>query len=242
MNISATHRFPIITSFAAIALLLSISLIGCGEHEAHTADSEKKPTADTADHEHATSATSDWPGDPYLLTTDAVTGESLPDEPVILTHEGREFRFASSANQETFLKNPDQYIPAVDEQMIEAQLALYPLTTCPIAKAQLGSMGDPIDLIYKNRLVRFCCAGCDDKFKADPDQHIAALDDAVKAAQRPDYPTDTCVVSGEKLGDHGETIERVYGNRLIRFCCPACESDFKKNPAAYLAKLNAATN
>lgn len=67
---------------------------------------------------------------------------------------------------------------------------------------------------------------------------------AAKAA----YPLDTCVVSDDKLdgsGDMGPPIEYVHKvegqpGRLIRFCCKSCIGDFKKDPAKFLALIDAA--
>lgn len=60
------------------------------------------------------------------------------------------------------------------------------------------------------------------------------------------YPLETCVVSGEKLGDMGRPYDYVHQeagkpDRLVRFCCKGCVRDFKKDPAAYLKKLDDAT-
>ncbi len=54
------------------------------------------------------------------------------------------------------------------------------------------------------------------------------------------YPLATCVVSGEKIGEMGEGKTIVYEGREIRFCCPSCEKDFRKNPAKYLTKIDEA--
>ena len=54
----------------------------------------------------------------------------------------------------------------------------YPLDTCPVTGAKLGSMGEPIDVEVKGRVVKVCCGGCVDKVKADPDKYIAMLDAA----------------------------------------------------------------
>ncbi|MFA6962901.1 MAG: hypothetical protein WC205_19255 [Opitutaceae bacterium] len=61
------------------------------------------------------------------------------------------------------------------------------------------------------------------------------------------YPLTTCVVSGESLtdGDMGGPIDYAYKqegkpDRLVKFCCKMCIGKFKKDPAKYLAKLDAA--
>lgn len=51
------------------------------------------------------------------------------------------------------------------------------------------------------------------------------------------YPLDTCVVSGEKLGSMGEPFVITHEGTEVRFCCDGCLPKFKKDPATYLAKL-----
>lgn len=59
-------------------------------------------------------------------------------------------------------------------------------------------------------------------------------------ATRPAYPLTTCVVSGEKLGEMGKPFVIQHDGREVRFCCKACQPEFKKDPAKYLKKLDAA--
>jgi hypothetical protein len=59
------------------------------------------------------------------------------------------------------------------------------------------------------------------------------------------YPLTTCVVSGEGLTEMGEPLDFIYKqegkpDRLVKFCCKQCIGKFKKDPAKYLAKLDAA--
>jgi len=63
----------------------------------------------------------------------------------------------------------------------------YPLKTCVISKEDLGTMGEPTDLIYRaegqpDRLVRFCCESCIKDFKKDPAAALKRIDDAGKPA------------------------------------------------------------
>lgn len=60
-----------------------------------------------------------------------------------------------------------------------------------------------------------------------------------------EYPLDTCVVSGEMLGEMGTPIDYIHKeegkpDRLVRFCCKMCVGKFKKDPAKYLKRLDAA--
>lgn len=119
---------------------------------------------------------------------------------------------------------------------------LYPLSVCPISGEKLGSMGEPVLRRYDDREVRFCCAGCIDKFEADLDASRRKVDEAIVRDQLRFYPAQMCVVSGEPLTEDGEDIatNMVYGNRLIRLCCKMCQRDFKANPAKFLEKLDKA--
>ncbi len=62
-----------------------------------------------------------------------------------------------------------------DQELIDKQ------KTCPVSDAALGSMGAPIKLTVKGRVVFLCCANCKAAFLKDPDKYIAKLD---KQAQK----------------------------------------------------------
>ena len=64
--------------------------------------------------------------------------------------------------------------------------------------------------------------------------------------EKDNYPTDKCIVSDEKLGEHGKPYIYIHkakdsdGKEVsteIRFCCKDCLKDFKKDPDTYLKKL-----
>jgi YHS domain-containing protein len=54
------------------------------------------------------------------------------------------------------------------------------------------------------------------------------------------YTLKTCVVSDEKLGEMGKAYVFTNGNHEIKLCCKSCLKDFKKDPAKYMKKLEAA--
>jgi hypothetical protein len=54
------------------------------------------------------------------------------------------------------------------------------------------------------------------------------------------YPLKTCVVSDEKLGEMGDAYVFVQDGREIKLCCKSCLKDFKKDPAKYIKKIEAA--
>jgi hypothetical protein len=49
-------------------------------------------------------------------------------------------------------------------------------------------MGKPVDFVYGNRLVRFCCAGCIDAFNDDPTAGLAKIDAALKPKKETEKP------------------------------------------------------
>jgi YHS domain-containing protein len=173
----------------------------------------------------------------YPLNTCIVTGEELGDQAINHVYKNRLVRLANAEALKAFRKNPAKHLAALDKKIVQTQLAAYPMGECPVG-GPLGSMGEPVNFVYMNRLVRFCCAGCESKFVAAPARYMAKLDKAYADAQRGNYPLDTCVVSGSKLGSMGEPAELVAGTRLVRFCCAGCFPAFRKDPQAYLSKLN----
>ena len=55
-----------------------------------------------------------------------------------------------------------------------------------------------------------------------------------------DYPLDTCVVGGKKLGSMGEPYLHMHDGQKVYFCCEGCKETFNEDPKTYLAKIEAA--
>ena len=65
----------------------------------------------------------------------------------------------------------------------------YPLDVCVVSDEKLGSMGDSPKYIYQvdgqlDRLVMFCCEGCEEDFLKAPAQYLAKLDAAKKSKSK----------------------------------------------------------
>ena len=54
------------------------------------------------------------------------------------------------------------------------------------------------------------------------------------------YPLDKCIVTDEKLGEHGKPYVFTHEGQEIKMCCKSCLKDFKKEPAKYLKKIEEA--
>lgn len=180
------------------------------------------------------------PGDLYSLDTCPVSGLQLGKlgPPVVMMHEGREVRFCSAGCIEKFEADGPSYFAKIDDEIVKQQLPYYPMTTCPVSDQPLGSMGEPVNYVHNNRLVRFCRKGCLRAFKRDSAGYLAELDQAVLAEQMLGYPLKTCPVSQEPLDSMGKPVDLVVANRLLRFCCNGCVGVFFKDPAAQLATIN----
>ncbi|MBX3401904.1 MAG: hypothetical protein KF699_00690 [Phycisphaeraceae bacterium] len=178
----------------------------------------------------------------YPLSVCPVTGKALGSmgAPVVKKYDGREVRFCCAGCVPKFDSDLQASFSKLDKQIVASQLPLYPLQTCVVAGGKLGSMGEPDNFVYRNRLVRFCCAGCRGNFQKDPAKYLQLLDDAVAAQQRADYPLKTCPVSGKPLGSMGEPAEMIVAGRLVRLCCPPCAEEVRKTPGRIVSEIDAA--
>lgn len=177
----------------------------------------------------------------YTLDTCPVTGQKLGSmgDPVVREIAGREVRFCCAGCVGKYEADTAAYEAKVDEAIAARQRDSYPLDTCVVSGEKLDSMGGPVDHVHGNRLVQFCCAGCEGKFEADPAKFIAQLDEAVVEQQRAGYPLDTCVVMPEEpLGEDAKDV--VMANRLVRLCCKGCIDDLREDPGKYLGDLDKA--
>lgn len=173
---------------------------------------------------------------PYTLANCPVSGKALPagDAAVVKTYEGREVRFCCGECPAKYEADPAKYTKAIDAEIAKAETPNYPVETCVVSGEKLGGMGDPVDHVYQNRLVRLCCAGCIKKFDANPASFTAKLDEAIIAKEKDAYPVDTCVVSGEKLTN---PVNVVMGNHLYKLCCKDCAAGLAKDPLKYQAMI-----
>jgi YHS domain-containing protein len=117
----------------------------------------------------------------YPLTTCVVSGDKLGGDmgdPVKYDYQGREIRFCCEGCIAKFKADPAKYLKILDAAVIKQQAPSYPLTLCVVTGQKLDKMGQPINYVYKNRLVRFCCKGCIKKFEKTPEKYLAMIDKA----------------------------------------------------------------
>ncbi len=66
---------------------------------------------------------------------------------------------------------------------------------------------------------------------------VGAADKDQKQEKARAYPLDKCIVSDEKLGEHGQPYVFTHQGQEIKLCCKDCLPDFEKEPAKYLKKI-----
>lgn len=174
--------------------------------------------------------------DTYTLSECPVSGQALGSmgESVVETINGREVRFCCAGCVATYRDKTEEYEAKIDSMITDQQKGNYPTDRCVVMDTVLGSMGEPVNHVYKNRLVRFCCAGCIGMFKNDPEKYLAKLDAAILEKGAGDDAPETCAVTGEPLGD--APIKFIIANQLLFLHSEACVEEVRKNPAKYLKK------
>ena len=119
----------------------------------------------------------------YPLPTCVVSGEPLVEDgkdiAIDVVVKNRLFRLCCKGCVRKLTPDAETYFTALDGAVKQAQGKDYPLDTCIVReKSKLGSMGEPAEMVVGNRLVRFCCSGCQPKFGEDPSKYLVRLDAA----------------------------------------------------------------
>lgn len=169
----------------ALVSVLLVSLFVCSV----AAFAEEPATTAEPAAAAATPAVSTVDPKAYPLDVCIVSGEKLGEmgEPVIKEYDGREVKFCCKMCVKTFEKEQAKWLKKLDDEIILAHEKKYPLTTCVVSDEKLGGMGEPVNYMYKNQLVRFCCKGCIPTFAKEPDKYLAKLTFVVPAtAEQPD--------------------------------------------------------
>jgi YHS domain-containing protein len=101
--------------------------------------------------------------------------------------------------------------------------------TCPVDGKPIEA-GKGKQEVFQGRSIELCSAACEEAYKKDP-----AL--MVVKAMYPDaklHKSDKCIMMVDEAIDPQAVV--VYKGEIVRFCCPDCIADFKKDPAGSLAK------
>jgi Cu(I)/Ag(I) efflux system membrane fusion protein len=152
-------------------------------------------------------------------------------------------------------------LSADDRKLAEAQ------KFCPVLQTnRLGSMGTPVKVLLEGQPVFLCCAGCEDKAKADPRKTLQTVERLRKGRVNPPAPTPAtskeeakiraaldklnpedrklaeaqrfCAVQSEnRLGSMGKPIKVMLKGQPVFLCCEACQEDAEAAPDRTLATV-----
>ncbi len=102
--------------------------------------------------------------------------------PVALEVDGRPVKVCCARCAQSFKQNPERFHTRMDVMIVEKLKDKYPLKTCVVGGEELGGMGEPVNFVHRptNQLVRFCCAGCVDAFKKEPEKYLTKINEAAK--------------------------------------------------------------
>lgn len=120
-----------------------------------------------------------YPTENCVVSQAKYTGMGGPVDQVV---GNRLVRLCCNNCVEKLAADEDGYLAKLDAAVVAAQGPSYEATTCPISGGALGSMGDPVELVFSGQLVKLCCSGCVDKFYANPHKAMAMLSPGEKDA------------------------------------------------------------
>ena len=107
---------------------------------------------------------------------------------------------------------------------------------CPVEQGQAFVKDAASHADYEGKRYYFCCAGCPEKFSADPKKFIAALAipaNIIKVADN--KVTAKCPVSKEEITvKSGKTPSTDYNGKRYYFCCKNCLASFTKDPSKFI--------
>jgi YHS domain-containing protein len=117
----------------------------------------------------------------YPMTTCPVSGEALAEGSTIdKVVDNRLVRFCCEDCVATFEADPAAYFAKLDDAVIAAQSASYPMTTCPVSGDTLVE-GSTINYVVGTTLVKLCCDDCKNNVNAHPAKYLKQIADAEAA-------------------------------------------------------------
>jgi YHS domain-containing protein len=105
---------------------------------------------------------------------------------------------------------------------------------CPIMDFNFEvKAGTPV-IDYKGKSFYFCCEGCPQEFRKDPDKYLAQTEFRERRPTPGEIGKEAnCTVMKQKIKIDANTPVIDYHGKSFYFCCPGCPSEFKKDPDKY---------
>jgi YHS domain-containing protein len=109
-----------------------------------------------------------------------------------------------------------------------------PQTECPVMG---GKISKKLFVDHGGRRIYFCCPGCIDTFKKDPEKYVKKMADEGVEVESITKPQTECPVTGKPI-DREVSVE--HDGKRIYFCSPGCIKEFRAHRAKYLDKMKRA--
>ena len=107
------------------------------------------------------------------------TGKALDGEGVSFVAGNRAMKTCCNNCKKAVQADPAAFIAKVDTAIIAKAKDSYPLTTCIVGGSDLEA-DKQVDVVVAGTHFRLCCAGCEDKLKADPATYLSKLTEESK--------------------------------------------------------------
>ena len=102
---------------------------------------------------------------------------------------------------------------------------------CPVMG---GKINKEMYADYQGKRVYFCCSGCVEAFKKDPEKYMEKMEKQGVVLENAPIEQKTCPVSGKPIN---REVFADYQGKRIYFKCPDCREKFIKSPEKYLGNL-----
>lgn len=121
-------------------------------------------------------------------------------------------------NNVSITENSQKGIPGIGNKVI-----------CPVTQEEFFITEKTPKIEYEGKTYYFCCEGCIEKFKKEPQKYISNTD--LKIGNKV-----ICPVMGTKFIPNSKSPKAEYKGKAYYFCCSECIEKFNKEPEKYINK------
>ncbi|MBI2432406.1 MAG: hypothetical protein HYV26_05995 [Candidatus Hydrogenedentes bacterium] len=111
----------------------------------------------------------------YPLTTCINSGKDLGASPASFVIGNRLVKTCCGNCQKKVEASEAEFLEKHAAAIVEKESAAYPSKTCPVSGEELGKMGEPVNIVIGNKLVKLCCASCEKTVAKDPAKQVNAV-------------------------------------------------------------------
>ncbi len=142
-----------------------------------------------------------------------VTGEALGSmgAPLTVDLDAGQVWICCKGCEKPLKTTPAKYIPALQSKPVRTAAEQ---EICPVTRAKLGSMGEPLSVEVHHEKVWLCCDGCTDKIQAEPDRYLSALAPAPEGAVLT-VPESAVIDTGTRKIVYVETEPGTFEGRVV---------------------------